>query len=300
MGSLVSLAPGVHYLPGAVNSLVVEDGRGGALLVDTGLDDGHARRLLRGLTELNLTPTGILNTHSHADHHGGNAFILKKFPTVKVFAPPLEDAVITHPILEPITLFGARPPRELQSKFLLAPPSPARLAPEPGLTRIGGAVVELLEVAGHASMMYAVRVGEVLYAADALFGEAALAKHPLTFCADSALQKEAAARLGELEGVRVTLPGHGDPTPDLTGLVAANLAAYARTTAAVLEAVQVGAAGVDDLLVRVCGALGVTMDSAGAVVLNRAVVSAHLTELLEAGQIHMKVHGNRLLFVAGA
>ncbi|MCD0168875.1 MBL fold metallo-hydrolase [Deinococcus sp. 23YEL01] len=300
MGSLVSLAPGVHYLPGAVNSLVVEDGRGGALLVDTGLDDGHARRLLRGLTELNLTPTGILNTHSHADHHGGNAFILKKFPELKVFAPPLEDAVITHPILEPITLFGARPPQELQSKFLLAPPSPARLAPEPGLTRIGGAVVELLEVAGHASMMYAVRVGEVLYAADALFGEAALAKHPLTFCADSALQKEAAARLGELEGVRVTLPGHGDPTPDLTGLVAANLTAYARTTAAVLEAVQLGAAGVDDLLVRVCGALGVTMESAGAVVLNRAVVSAHLTELLEAGQVHMKVRGNRLLFVAGA
>ncbi|MFN4251422.1 MBL fold metallo-hydrolase [Deinococcus sp.] len=300
MGSLVSLAPGVRYLPGAVNSLVVEDGRGGALLVDTGLDDGHARRLLRGLTELNLTPTGILNTHSHADHHGGNAFILKKFPELKVFAPPLEDAVITHPILEPITLFGARPPRELQSKFLLAPPSPARLAPEPGLTRIGGAVVELLEVAGHASMMYAVRVGEVLYAADALFGEAALAKHPLTFCADSALQKEAAARLGELEGVRVTLPGHGDPTPDLTGLVAANLAAYARTTAAVLEAVQVGAAGVDDLLVRVCGALGVQMTNAGAVLLNRAVVSAHLTELLEAGQVHMKVHGNRLLFVAGA
>lgn len=300
MDSLVSLAPGVHYLPGAVNSLVVEDGRGGALLVDTGLDDGHARKLLRGLTERNLTPTGILNTHSHADHHGGNAFILKKFPELKVFAPPLEDAVITHPILEPITLFGARPPRELQSKFLLAPPSPARLAPEPGLTRIGGAVVELLEVAGHASMMYAVRVGEVLYAADALFGGAALAKHPLTFCADSALQKEAAARLGELEGVRVTLPGHGDPTPDLRGLVEVNLAAYARTTAAVLEAVQVGAAGVDDLLARVCGALGVQMTNAGAVLLNRAVVSAHLTELLEAGQVSMKVHGNRLLFVAGA
>ncbi|GAA5448726.1 MBL fold metallo-hydrolase [Deinococcus depolymerans] len=299
MGALVSLAPGVHYLPGAVNSLVVEDGRGGALLVDTGLDDGHARRLLRGLTELNLTPTGILNTHSHADHHGGNAFILRRFPELKVFAPPLEDAVITHPILQPTGLFGARPPRELQSKFLLAPPSPARLAPEPGLCRIGGAVLELLEVAGHASMMYAVRVGEVLYAADALFGEEALAKHPLTFCADSALQKEAAARLGELEGVRVTLPGHGDPTPDLTRLVAANLAAYARTTAAVLEAVQVGAAGVDDLLVRVCGALGVTMESAGAVVLNRAVVGAHLTELLEAGQVSMKVHGNRLLFVAG-
>jgi hypothetical protein len=42
------------------------------------------------------------------------------------------------------------------------------------------------------------------------------------------------------------------------------------------------------------------MTNAGAVLLNRAVVSAHLTELLEAGQVSMKVHGNRLLFVAGA
>jgi len=300
MSSLSPLAPGVHFLPGAVNSLVLEDGRGGALLVDTGLDDGHARKLLRGLTELNLTPTGILNTHSHADHHGGNAFILKKFPELKVFAPPLEDAIITHPILEPIGLFGARPPRELQSKFLLAPPSPARLAPEPGLTRIGGVSLELIEVAGHASLMYAVRVGGVLYAADALFGPEALAKHPLVFCQDSALQKEAAARLGELEGVAVTLPGHGDPTRDLPGLVAANLAALDRVTDAVRAAVRVGEAGVDDLLARVCDALGVQMTNAGAVVLNRAVVSAHLTELLERGEVGLRVAGNRLVFFSEA
>lgn len=298
MSPLTPLAPGVHYLPGAVNSVVLEDGRGGALLVDTGLDDSHARKLLRALEGAGLTPTGILNTHSHADHHGGNAFILKRFPELKVFAPPLEDAVITHPILEPIALFGARPPRELQSKFLLASPSPARLAPEPGLTRIGGVSLELIEVAGHASMMYAVRVGDVLYAADALFGPEALVKHPLTFCADSALQKEAAARLGDLEGVRVTLPGHGDPTGDLAGLVAVNLAAYGRTTDAVLVAVRVGAATVDELLARVCGSLGVTMTNAGAVVLNRAVVSAHLTELLEAGEVGMVVEANRLVFRA--
>ncbi|BBN93594.1 beta-lactamase-like protein [Deinococcus grandis] len=296
MSSLSPLAPGVHFLPGAVNSLVLEDGRGGALLVDTGLDDGHARKLLRGIAELGLTPTGILNTHSHADHHGGNAFILKKFPELKVFAPPLEDAIITHPILEPIGLFGARPPKVLQSKFLLAPPSPARLAPEPGLTRIGGVSLELIEVAGHASLMYAVRVGGVLYAADALFGPEALAKHPLVFCQDSALQKEAAARLGELEGVAVTLPGHGDPTGDLPGLVAANLSALERVTDAVRAAVRAGEAGVDDLLARVCDALGVQMTNAGAVVLNRAVVSAHLTELLERGEVGLRVVGNRLVF----
>lgn len=295
---LQTLAPGVHFLPGAVNSVVLEDGQGGALLVDTGLDDSHARKLLRALEGMGLTPTAILNTHSHADHHGGNAFLLKRFPGLEVYAPPLEAAIIREPILEPLSLFGARPPRDLQTKFLLAPASPARPLPDTGPVRLGGVEVELLDVAGHAMGMVAVRVGDVLYAADALFGPDSLGKHPLTFCADSRLQKEAAARLGELAGVRLVLPGHGEPTGDLAGLVATNLAAYERTTGAVLEAVRAGAAPVDELLARVCTALGVEMTNAGAVVLGRAVVSAHLTELQEAGAVELRVEGNRLTFAS--
>lgn len=296
MSALIPLSPGVSYLPGAVNSLVLEDGHGGALLADTGLDDSHARKLLRALEDAGLTPTAILNTHSHADHHGGNVHILKQFPDVEVFAPPLEAAIIAHPLLEPVTLFGARPPRDLQSKFLLAPASPARPLSPAGVTRIGGVEVELLDVPGHAVQMYAVRAGDVLYATDALFGPDALAKHPLTFCADSAAQKASVARLGTLQGVRVTLPGHGDPARDLAGLVETNLALYTRTTQAVLDAVQAQPGTVDDLLARVCEALGVTMMNAGAVVLNRAVVSAHLTELLEAGHVQLQVSRNRLIF----
>ncbi|GAA5514607.1 hydroxyacylglutathione hydrolase [Deinococcus carri] len=294
--ALVTLAPGVHFLPGAVNSVVVEGSRGGALLVDTGLEDSHARKLLRAVEGAGLTPTAILNTHSHADHHGGNALILKRFPGLEVHAPPLEAAVINHPVLEPLSLFGALPPRELRTKFLLAPASPARPLPATSPVRLGGVEVELLDVSGHAVQMYAVRCGDVLYAADALFGPDALQKHPLTFCAASRPQKEAAARLGTLPGVRVVLPGHGDPTEDLAGLVAANLAAYERTTQVVREALQAGPATVDEVLARVCDALGVQMTNAGAVVLNRAVVSAHLTELLDAGAVVMDVAGGRLVF----
>lgn len=296
--SLQPLAPGSHFFPGAVNSVVLEDRRGGALLVDTGLDESHARKLLRALEGMGLMPTAILNTHSHADHHGGNAFILKRFPGLEVFAPPLEAAIINHPLLEPLSLFGARPPRDLQTKFLLAPASPAQPLEGTGRVSLGGVEVELLDVTGHAVQMYAVRAGDVLYAADALFGPDALGKHPLTFCADSRLQKEAAARLGTLTGVRVVLPGHGDPAEDLAGLAATNLAAYGRTTRAVLEAVEAGAAPVDELLARVCATLGVEMTNAGAVVLNRAVVSAHLTELLEAGALEMGVEEGRLIFRA--
>ncbi|PTA66830.1 MBL fold metallo-hydrolase [Deinococcus arcticus] len=294
--TLQPLVPGAWYLPGAVNSVVLEDGQGGALLVDTGLDEGHARKLLRALDGAGLRPTAVLNTHSHADHHGGNTTVLRRWPDLEVWAPPLEAAIIAHPMLEPLGLFGARPPRELQTKFLLAPASPARPLPGTGPLILGGVPLELLDVPGHALQMVAVRCGELLYAADALFGPEALAKHPLTFCADSAAQKASAAALGALAGVQVTLPGHGAPTADLPGLAAANLAAYDRTTAAVQAAVAAAPGTVDELLARVCVALGLTMTGPGAVVLNRAVVSAHLTEGLEGGRVALSVDGQRLLF----
>ncbi|MPY66329.1 MBL fold metallo-hydrolase [Deinococcus sp. SDU3-2] len=291
--SLQPFGPGVSYLPGTVNSVVVEGPGGHALLVDTGLDDTHARKLLRALEAAGLTPGAILNTHSHADHHGGNAFLLGRFPDLPVYAPPLEAAIIRHPVLEPLSLWGAAPPAELRTKFLLAPASPAQ-AVGPGRQTLGGAEVELMAVPGHAAEMYAVRVGEVLYAADALFGPEALGKHPLTFCADSAQQKASAAALGELDGVRVVLPGHGDPTSDLDGLVAANLAAYARTTDAVAAALAGGPATVDELLARVSAALGVTATNPGAWVLNRAVVSAHLGDLLALGSAALDLEGGVL------
>jgi len=295
MSSLQPLGNGAFLFSGPVNSVVLAGDSGEALLVDTGLDESHARKLLRAVQEAGLTPGAVLNTHSHADHHGGNAFILKRHPGLEIYAPPLEAAVITHPLLEPLYLYGALPPKELRSKFLLAPASPARPL-EAGTHILGGVQVELLDVPGHAVQMFAVRRGGLLYAADALFGPEALGKHPLTFCADSAAQKASASALGTLEGVTLTVPGHGDPTGDLGALVQRNLASLERTTEAVFRACTEGAVSTDELLARVCDALGVHMDTAGAVVLNRSVVAAHLAELLAAGRAEMRVEANRLLF----
>ncbi|RTR25462.1 MBL fold metallo-hydrolase [Deinococcus radiophilus] len=293
--TLQSISDQVWLLPGAVASVVIEDGVGGAVLVDTGLDDAQARKLLRGLEAKGLRPSAVLNTHSHADHHGGNAFILAKFPELPVFAPPLEAAVINHPVLEPLALYGAMPPAELQNKFLLAPASPAQPLAA-GQQTVGGVELELLNVPGHAAQMYAVRVGEVLYAADALFGAEALAKHPLTFCADSAAQKASAELLGALSGIRRVLVGHGVPTEDLVALVTTNLNAYQQTSERVHAALAQGAAGVDTVLARVAGGLSLQMAAMGPLLLNRAVVAAHLAEWLHKGAVKAEIHENELVF----
>ncbi|AWN22321.1 MBL fold metallo-hydrolase [Deinococcus irradiatisoli] len=293
MAELQPLAPGAFMFAAAVNSLVLTQGRG-VLVVDTGLDDQHAKRLLRALEARQLVPSAILNTHSHADHHGGNATLLKRFPELPIYAPPLEAAIIQHPLLEPLALYGAQPPKELQNKFLLAPPSPAQPIPA-GTVTLGGVTVELVSVPGHATQMYAVQFGDVLYAADALFGTQALEKHPLTFCQDSAAMKRSAASLLDLGGVRLTVPGHGEMSSDLPALVAANLEAFGRVTAVVAGAAAVPRT-VDAVLKEVCGVLGVQMTTPSAVVLNRSAVSAHLGELVQAGRLELTVQDNELRF----
>lgn len=292
MPDLITLEPGIHFFPGGVNIGILEDVYGKCLIIDTGLDSDHAKKLLKALQSWNLTPAAILNTHSHADHYGGNALILQRHPEIEVFAPPMEAAIIQFPVLEPLYLFGARPIKELQGKFLMGKPSLAAAIPQTGLTQIAGIPLELISVPGHACEMYAVRMGNVLFASDALFGEEVLQKHPLTYCVDSRAQKDSVRKLQALEGIEVTLPGHGNPCHDLQHLCETNLQSLQTTTDAVLQALDTPAT-IDEVLTRTCNLLNLHMHHPASVVLNRSVVSAHLTELLELGQVGQQVTGNR-------
>ena len=55
---LQPLTEGAFLFPGAVNSVVFTEGAA-ALIVDTGLDESHARNLQKGVQEAGLTPTAV-------------------------------------------------------------------------------------------------------------------------------------------------------------------------------------------------------------------------------------------------
>jgi hydroxyacylglutathione hydrolase len=64
------------------------------------VDPGDARPVLDFLSAQNLQLTAILNTHHHADHVGGNAGLLRRFP-VPVYGPRNESiAQLTHRLAE--------------------------------------------------------------------------------------------------------------------------------------------------------------------------------------------------------
>lgn len=288
---IIQLSQEVYLLPGNVNmALVVGSGKE-AVVIDTGQDKDAGRRVKKACETLQVQPVAILNTHAHADHFGGNDFLVRNL-ALPVYAPPFEASIIENPYLEPVYLVsGAKPPPELMSKWLLAKPSPVAHILQPGILELAGVTVELLDTSGHAHTHYAVKVGDVLIAADAVFGSSVLERYPLPFGQDIAAQIDSAKRVADT-GVQLVVPGHGDPDEDVEALVAANLAAFA----AAADAIEGACLGLtaDAVLKEVAAKLELSMTDLPRYYLNRCVVSAYLNYLRENGRLEASLTENEV------
>lgn len=288
---LLRLSEAVYYLPGSVNCAVVVAADDKALLIDTGQDKDHGRRLAQACEARGVRPAAIVNTHSHADHYGGNDYLTRS-RGLPVYAPPFEASIMQEPYLEPVYLFaGAKPLAEMLNKWLLAKPSPVDHLLAPGELELFGVTLTVLDTSGHAHRHYAVQVDDVLIAADAVFGLGVLEKYPLPFGQDIGRQRASMAAVGTL-GARVVLPGHGEPTEDVGGLVAANLAILDHAA----EAVAAACTGADSasVLKTTCDALGIVINDLPRYTLNLCTVQAYLSHLRETGRISFELRDNRL------
>lgn len=295
---LVQLSERVHALLAGVNCAIVDLGGSRALLVDSGQDKEHGRKIRKALDQLGLSPSVILCTHSHADHYGGNAYLLRQFPEAQVWAPEVEADIIRAPILEPIYLFhGAKPLPELTSKWLQAEASPVHRVVGEGHEELHGVALRLLDVRGHAHRQLAVLVDDVLLATDALFGAATLDKYPFPFSQDVGGQLGSIDKLTVLaeEGaVRVALPGHGEPTEALAELAERNRRAL-EAAAGVIEEACTGV-GTEEVLANATEKMGAIMTDLARYHLNFTTITAYLGWLREQGRVSASLQGGRLLW----
>lgn len=287
----IQLSNHVYYLAGGVNTAIVTNNGGEAIFVDTGGDKDYGRKLRKACEQLDVKPVAIVNTHSHADHYGGNDYLVRNFG-LPVYAPPFEGSIIQSPYLEPVYLFGgAKPLPEMMSKWLLAKPSPVDHVVEAGKLELHNITFELIDTSGHAHTQLAVLVDDVLLAADAVFGEAALNKYPLPFGQDIGKQLESAQKIAGIDA-KVVLPGHGEPTTDLSGLAQANVTVFRQAADAVADACT----GVDTatVLKQTCDALGVAMTDLPRYYLNLCTVMAYLSYLRDEERVQLTLADNEL------
>jgi glyoxylase-like metal-dependent hydrolase (beta-lactamase superfamily II) len=216
----------VFYIPNAANIGVVKCENNSAVLIDSGIDDDAAKKILRLLEDNGLSVEAVVNTHSHADHCGGNNY-LKEKKNIKIYAPEGEAGIIQSTILEPLYFFsGAHPPKELQNKFLMAKPSKVDyvIARNERELKFDDLTFNVLQLPGHSPYQIGLVVDNILFCADSVFSEEILEKHKIPFFTDITKARETLMSLREAK-YAYYVPSHAQPRESLIDLIDANLKA---------------------------------------------------------------------------
>ena len=201
-------------------------------LIDTGNDKESGRKILKIINEQNWQVECIINTHSNADHVGGNKFIQDR-TNCKILSSKKETAIINNPELEPAFLYGAMPLNELNNKFLLAKESDCQVIdnnlPE-GL--------EYFTLKGHFIDMIGIKTSDNIYfLGDSIFSEETINKYHIFFIYDVEKYLQTLDFLETLNGT-FYIPSHVKPLTDLKELIKLNKNKINEICNAILNACQ--------------------------------------------------------------
>lgn len=187
-------------------------------LIDSGSDKDAGRKVRQILDKNNWKLAAIYNTHSNADHIGGNKY-LQAQTGCKIYAPGIECDFTNHPILEPAFLYGGCPPKELHHKFLKAQESEA----EPLTLDKLPEGMEMTALPGHYFDMVGFRTkDDVLYLADCLSSKETLDKYQIGFIYDVQGYLDTLEKVKTLQA-KLFVPAHAEPAAEIAELAQYNI-----------------------------------------------------------------------------
>ena len=218
MYELIQVSERSYYIQSPAKiGLVRLDGQD-VCLIDSGNDKDAGRKVRQLLDANGWRLTAIYNTHSNADHIGGNRY-LQGQTGCKIYAPGIDCAFTRHPVLEPSFLYGGYPCKELRHKFLMAQESDAQELTKECLP--GGFTI--IPLPGHFFDMVGFRTpDDVVYLADCLSSRETLDKYQIGFIYDVAAYLNTLEMVKSLE-TKVFIPAHAAASEDIADLAQYNI-----------------------------------------------------------------------------
>ena len=186
-------------------------------LVDSGNDKDAGRKVRQILDKNGWRLTAILNTHSNADHIGGNRY-LQEQTGCKIYSGGIEAAFTKHPVLEPSFLYGGYPCKDLRHKFLMAQ--------ESGVTDFSDESfpkeIEIIPLPGHFFDMVGFRMPDgVVFLADCVSSRETLDKYAVSFIYDVDAYLKTLDRVEKMEAA-IFVPAHAKASADVRELIRCN------------------------------------------------------------------------------
>ena len=292
MYELIQVSPRSYYIqsPAKIGLVRLDDAQ--VCLIDSGSDKDAGRKVRQLLDANGWTLAAIYNTHSNADHIGGNKY-LQGQTGCPVYAPGIECAFTRWPMLEPAFLYGGYPHKELRHKFLMAQESRAEELTREKLPD----GFSLIPLPGHFFDMAGFRTPDnVVYLADCLSSRETLDKYQIGFLYD------VGAYLSTLELVKTLqadyyIPAHAPATAsreEIAGLAQYNIDRV-RAVAEHIEALCAQPMTFEGLLQRLFADYGLTMTFEQHALVG-STVRSYLSWLKDTGRITVQFDDNRLLW----
>ncbi|WP_147612701.1 MBL fold metallo-hydrolase [Treponema pectinovorum] len=244
--SLEKLTQHIFILPLATNIGVIaipqKDSSTNVYLIDSGEGENHAKSIIKSLEASFSSPKIklIINTHSHADHCGGNIF-LKEKTGCQIWASTGEGAIMQCPEIETGLIWGGMPVKELKTPYFEAKRCRVDRSfkndEEFSLENLIS--VKSISLKGH----YIDQTGfllcdtdnkRVLFAGDALSGRNVIKRYWIQYLFNESLTKQSLMNLLQIQA-DFYIPGHGQSVTQIEGLVELNLIALLETENMILD-----------------------------------------------------------------
>lgn len=287
--SLVQIKGNTYYIPCPTNiGIYVENNE--ATIIDSGLDKDVAKHILRLLVEQGWTLKCIINTHSHADHIGGNAFLCEK-TGCQVFASKREAAFIQDPLLEPALLYGGFPHKILKNKFLMAKASYVTQIIEAPIV-LSDTKLEIISLKGHSIDMIGIKTPDnIFFIGDSLFPQDILSKYSLTYLWDIKTFLETVDTLKTFDA-DLFVPSHGEPIKEVKNLCDVNKNKIMEI-ANVIYQICDEQVTTEEILQKICLHYNISLNATQYVLLS-STLRCYLSYLHEEGNIVNSYEHNKL------
>ncbi len=289
MYELIQASERSYYIQSPAKIGLVQLSETDVCLIDSGSDKDAGRKVRQILDAHGWRLAAIYNTHSNADHIGGNRY-LQNQTGCKIFAPGVECDFTRHPILEPSFLYGGCPCKDLRHKFLLAQESGAEELTAESLPE----GFEMIPLPGHFFDMAGYRTPDgVVYLADCLSSRETLDKYQIGFLYDAAAYLDTLEKVKAMEA-RLFVPAHAEAAEDVSALAQYNIDK-------VLEIADKIAAlcreprGFEEILQRLFQDYGLAMNFEQYVLVG-STIRSYLSWMRDGGRLEALFEDSRLLW----
>ena len=213
---LIKVGDKTYYLKNNTNIGIYKIDEENVYIIDSGNDKDAGKKIIKIIENEGWHIKGLINTHSNADHIGGNK-VIEERTNCSIYASDIEMSFIKDPILEPTMLYGGYPFKDLKNKFLFAKPS--------NVLNIKDNLPEGLEyfpLKGHFLDMIGLKTSDDIYfLGDALFSEETINKYHIFFIYDVREYLNTLDYLSNLNG-KLYIASHCEATNDISNLIKIN------------------------------------------------------------------------------